>query len=253
MNSYYAIPLTSDEIYHHGIIGQKWGVRRYQNPDGSLTDLGKKRLAKDIVKTNKRMNKEWGSDRSNLSPLGTKYSDEIDPRSIKNLDAIKDALANYKDARNKYKDFYDSDEAREASNRAYNDTVKFFKKYDPDYLKDALRYQKEHGEHPKEYEGHPKKDLTGFHDFRKVYEGYENKYWEEAEKKYLNSPEYKRGKKIKEDAWNNYVSECKKAAYDLVGEYGNKRINALGDGREPISINDIAAYSVRELVRWNRN
>lgn len=31
------------ELLHHGIKGQKWGVRRYQNKDGSLTDAGKKR------------------------------------------------------------------------------------------------------------------------------------------------------------------------------------------------------------------
>lgn len=30
-------------LKHHGIKGQKWGIRRYQNPDGSLTALGKKR------------------------------------------------------------------------------------------------------------------------------------------------------------------------------------------------------------------
>ena len=31
------------EFYHHGIKGQKWGVRRYQNKDGTLTSAGRKR------------------------------------------------------------------------------------------------------------------------------------------------------------------------------------------------------------------
>ena len=32
-----------EELYHHGILGQRWGIRRYQNPDGSLTAAGRKR------------------------------------------------------------------------------------------------------------------------------------------------------------------------------------------------------------------
>lgn len=35
--------MNNDYIYHYGIKGQKWGVRRYQNDDGSLTAAGKKR------------------------------------------------------------------------------------------------------------------------------------------------------------------------------------------------------------------
>ena len=42
--------MSNAELYHHGIKGQRWGIRRYQNKDGSLTPYGKKRYAKELAK-----------------------------------------------------------------------------------------------------------------------------------------------------------------------------------------------------------
>ena len=48
-------------LQHHGIKGMKWGVRRYQNKDGSLTPAGKKRQAKELAKSWTPQAKNMGS------------------------------------------------------------------------------------------------------------------------------------------------------------------------------------------------
>lgn len=46
--------ISDEELYHHGIKGMRWGIRRYQNPDGSLTPAGRKRLEKADYKWAKK-------------------------------------------------------------------------------------------------------------------------------------------------------------------------------------------------------
>ena len=46
--------LEQNYLEHHGILGQKWGIRRYQNPDGSLTAAGRKRYGIEGERTAKQ-------------------------------------------------------------------------------------------------------------------------------------------------------------------------------------------------------
>jgi len=68
---------TSSELYHHGIKGQKWGVRRYQNPDGSLTALGRKKIGRRQDTEIKKLNK-----------LETKYNKAVDKAYKKESKAL---------------------------------------------------------------------------------------------------------------------------------------------------------------------
>ena len=53
--------ISQNELYHHGIKGMKWGVRRFQNEDGSLTTAGKKRYGDESTGSDKKTSSNNGS------------------------------------------------------------------------------------------------------------------------------------------------------------------------------------------------
>lgn len=55
--------MTTNELQHHGILGMKWGIRRYQNEDGSYTKAGRKRYGLDLDLNDKS--------RSNIAKIRT--------------------------------------------------------------------------------------------------------------------------------------------------------------------------------------
>lgn len=56
-NYTYVEELAPDELKHYGVLGMKWGVRRYQNKDGTLTSEGKTRVSKLYDKAVTKKNK----------------------------------------------------------------------------------------------------------------------------------------------------------------------------------------------------
>ena len=72
--------VQSDELKHYGISGQKWGIRRFQNEDGTLTEEGKERYYSKIkIESKKITDTNYECDRHTFKSEGSdKFSKFVD-------------------------------------------------------------------------------------------------------------------------------------------------------------------------------
>lgn len=104
-----------NELYHHGVKGQKWGVRRYQNPDGSLTAKGKRKLAAYKERELKKLDSRYdiGELDRKRTKLENKYGSSNNPKKQQKI-----TEARYKQHKAEVMKFLESKAVR---NMTFND------------------------------------------------------------------------------------------------------------------------------------
>lgn len=77
-----------DELMHYGIKGMKWGVRRYQNKDGTLTAAGKKR--------EREQTKGWSKEAKEARRIKRKSVNQMTNKELQTLNRRMELESNYK-------------------------------------------------------------------------------------------------------------------------------------------------------------
>ena len=201
-------------LEHHGILGQKWGVRRYQNKDGSLKPAGKSR---------------YQNEDGSLTSEGKKREQE---RNFK--EAQKTQRRGYRSSYDRMEDYQKSSKIVQERSKELINLAEKAKQLSLD-LED---FQSEEAETLawKRATERAKKEIPGYSTMSErdrykmdeyyVYDGDElKKAIKELNK---NNPEYLSLKKEYNQTISSYKEECKRITNEIIGDYGDNKISGLG-------------------------
>lgn len=206
----------SSYLAHHGIKGQKWGIRRFQNPDGSYTPLGQQRYSKNVYK---KLKSGYANDFNDVKKdlLSNKITDSVKEKAKKITELEKNREQYYKDS----KEFEESDEYWDAYKKAIDDAKEDIKRT------------------PKLGEVYDVEELGDIY----FYEHY--KYQDDAYKNWAaNNKSAAEWEKAWEKAYNDTHSEAVKITNKIISDkYFNKKV------REPgYSSDNPLGYTITKMI-----
>ena len=198
-------------IYHYGIPGMRWGHRRFQNKDGSLTEAGKRRYAKAIASEARKQS----TPRGNVHRVGKMVAEDIASGKFgyKYADQVKKvSTAMDKFLNDQYEadiGFEDSGMWQKAFDEANDRAIKWYEDNDPERLAEMRGIAKDTG-----------RDLITFGDFDDTHGYYmyedDNNTVDKYRKQYFEA----NGVDL-ESSEKAYRQACKELTDSILGEYGD--------------------------------
>lgn len=204
-------------LCHHGILGMKWGIRRFQNKDGTLTEAGKKRYAKD---GNRLSNKDIQTLRQEHNPFEPSDAAVKIIANYYDLDSRKDAIGEIV-RRHEETEAEFLQKKQELQEKGINDPE--FKKLFDKAIKDYLGDNNEPGTDIDELKELIEMEMdSGMYDSQ-VMDWVTWSYYKDG------SASNRAFLKRYDDAYNDYYKELEKQAKDMIDKFGSDPFDVMFD------------------------